>query len=206
MLINSFCCSKTQNEHNPLHCEEHSQRIKILGFWVYLMSDCILFATLFATYFVLKNNIAGGPSGKDIFEINMVFLETIILLSSSITCGIASLSIPNKNWINFWLFITVLLGIFFVALELQEFYQLIHHNYGPEKSAFLSIFFTLVGTHGIHVVSGILWMIILIMQTYRNGYTIIYKTRLKLLSLFWHFLDVIWIFVFNIVYLLGVII
>lgn len=206
MLINAFCCSKTQNEHNSLHCEKNSQKIKILGFWVYLMSDCILFATLFATYFVLKNNIAGGPSGKDIFEIHIVFLETIILLSSSITCGIASLSIPNKNCTNLWLIITALLGIFFVALELQEFYQLIYHNYGPEKSAFLSIFFTLVGTHGIHVISGILWMIVLIIQTYRNGYTIIHETRLKLLSLFWHFLDVIWIFVFNIVYLLGVVI
>lgn len=206
MLVNAFCCSKTQNEQLHSHCDKESQKIKILGFWVYLMSDCILFATLFATYFVLKNNIADGPSGKDIFEIPIVFLETIILLSSSITCGVASLSISNKNKTNFWLIITIFLGIFFVSLELQEFYHLIQHNYGPEKSAFLSIFFTLVGTHGMHVIAGIIWMIVLIIQTCHTGYTIIYETRLKLLSLFWHFLDIVWIFVFNIVYLLGAVI
>ncbi|MDQ1237782.1 MAG: cytochrome o ubiquinol oxidase subunit III [Wigglesworthia glossinidia] len=205
MLINTFI-SSTQDKDLDISYDR-SKEIKILGFWVYLMSDCILFATLFATYFVLQNNTAGGPSGKDIFEIPIVFLETIILLSSSVTCGFAILSMDkkDKNKINFWLIITVLLGICFIFFELKEFRYLINQNYGPERSAFLSIFFTIIGTHGIHVLSGIFWMIIIIMQTYKKGYSVIHKTRLHLLSLFWHFLDIIWIFVFNIVYLLGVV-
>ncbi|BAC24295.1 cyoC [Wigglesworthia glossinidia endosymbiont of Glossina brevipalpis] len=183
------------------------EKTKILGFWVYLMSDCILFATLFATYFVLKDNVANGPSGKEIFEIPLVFLETIILLSSSMTCSIASFSIKKNNKIktNIWLFITVILGIIFINIEISEFYSLICKNYGPDRSAFLSIFFTIVGTHGVHVISGIIWMIVIMIQIYFYGCDKINKIRLKLLSLFWYFLEIIWIFVFNVIYLLGII-
>lgn len=191
------------------HEEHHhdTQGTKVLGFWIYLMSDCLIFASLFATYAVLMVGTAGGPGPKDIFDLNLVIAETGLLLLSSITFGFAMLAmkVGNSNGIKFWLVITFLLGAGFLAIELYEFNHLIHNGWGPDRSAFLSAFFALVGTHGIHVTAGLIWIIIMLVQISRRGVTETNSTRLMCLSLFWHFLDVIWIGVFTFVYLMGVI-
>ena len=179
---------------------------KVFGFWIYLMSDCILFATLFATYAVLVNGTAGGPSGTDIFELPFVFAETMLLLLSSITFGFGMLAM-NKNKVsavNTWLLVTFLLGAGFIAMEIYEFHHLIVNDAGPDRSGFLSAFFTLVGTHGIHVTSGLIWIIVMMVLISKKGLTERNRTRLMCLSLFWHFLDVVWICVFTVVYLMGV--
>ena len=179
---------------------------KVFGFWIYLMSDCILFATLFATYAVLVNGTAGGPAGKDIFELPFVFAETMLLLLSSITFGFGMLAM-NKNKVsavNTWLLVTFLLGAGFIAMEIYEFHHLIVNDAGPDRSGFLSAFFTLVGTHGIHVTSGLIWIIVMMVSITKKGLTERNRTRLMCLSLFWHFLDVVWICVFTVVYLMGV--
>ncbi|SET30542.1 cytochrome o ubiquinol oxidase subunit III [Thorsellia anophelis] len=191
------------------HDEHHhdTQGTKVLGFWIYLMSDCLIFASLFATYAVLMVGTAGGPGPKDIFDLNLVLAETGLLLLSSITFGFAMLAmkVGNSNGIKFWLVVTFLLGAGFLAIELYEFNHLIHNGWGPDRSAFLSAFFALVGTHGIHVTAGLIWIIIMLIQISRRGVTETNSTRLMCLSLFWHFLDVIWIGVFTFVYLMGVI-
>ena len=179
---------------------------KVFGFWIYLMSDCILFATLFATYAVLVNGTAGGPTGEDIFELPFVFAETMLLLLSSITFGFGMLAM-NKNKVsavNTWLLVTFLLGAGFIAMEIYEFHHLIVNDAGPDRSGFLSAFFTLVGTHGIHVTSGLIWIIVMMVLISKKGLTERNRTRLMCLSLFWHFLDVVWICVFTVVYLMGV--
>ncbi len=179
---------------------------KVFGFWIYLMSDCILFATLFATYAVLVNGTAGGPAGKDIFELPFVFAETMLLLLSSITFGFGMLAM-NKNkvsTVNTWLLVTFILGAGFIAMEIYEFHHLIVNDAGPDRSGFLSAFFTLVGTHGIHVTSGLIWIIVMMVLISKKGLTERNRTRLMCLSLFWHFLDVVWICVFTVVYLMGV--
>ncbi len=179
---------------------------KVFGFWIYLMSDCILFATLFATYAVLVNGTAGGPAGKDIFELPFVFAETMLLLLSSITFGFGMLAM-NKNKVsavNTWLLVTFILGAGFIAMEIYEFHHLIVNDAGPDRSGFLSAFFTLVGTHGIHVTSGLIWIIVMMVLIAKKGLTERNRTRLMCLSLFWHFLDVVWICVFTVVYLMGV--
>jgi cytochrome o ubiquinol oxidase subunit 3 len=179
---------------------------KVFGFWIYLMSDCILFATLFATYAVLANGTAGGPAGKDIFELPFVFAETMLLLLSSITFGFGMLAM-NKNKVsavNTWLLVTFILGAGFIAMEIYEFHHLIVNDAGPDRSGFLSAFFTLVGTHGIHVTSGLIWIIVMMVLISKKGLTERNRTRLMCLSLFWHFLDVVWICVFTVVYLMGV--
>ncbi|WP_350306328.1 cytochrome o ubiquinol oxidase subunit III [Photorhabdus viridis] len=200
--------TETMTNHNHAH-EDHGHHdagaTKVFGFWIYLMSDCILFACLFATYAVLVNGTAGGPSGKEIFGLSFVLVETFLLLFSSITYGFAMLGM-NKGKIgqvNAWLGMTFLFGLGFVAMELYEFHHLIADGYGPDRSAFLSGFFALVATHGIHVTCGLVWIIIMIIQVTRRGLTDVNKTRLSCLSLFWHFLDVVWICVFTVVYLLG---
>mgnify|MGYP002185124952 CR=1 FL=1 len=192
------------------HAHEHGHHdtgpMKVFGFWIYLMSDCILFASLFATYAVLVNGTAGGPSGKDIFDLKFVLVETFLLLFSSITYGMAMIAM-NKGkvgGVNTWLFLTFLFGLGFVAMEIYEFHHLIAEGFGPDRSAFLSSFFALVGTHGLHVTSGLIWIIVLMIQVSKFGLTATNKTRLMCLSLFWHFLDVVWICVFTVVYLLGV--
>jgi cytochrome o ubiquinol oxidase subunit 3 len=179
----------------------------ILGFWMYLMTDCILFATLFATYAVLHNSTFGGPSSQDLFRLDTAFIETMILLCSSVTCGFAMLSSlkSKKNQVIAWLMISFLLGASFVAMELHEFRELIQEGNSWTRSAFLSSFFTLVGTHGLHVSIGLFWMIVVIGQLFFSGITIDTFRRLALFSLFWHFLDLIWIFIFTFVYLIGVI-
>lgn len=170
------------------------------------MSDCILFACLFATYAVLANGTAGGPAGKDIFELKFVLVETFLLLFSSITYGMAMIAMKKGKvgGVNIWLFLTFLFGLGFVAMEIYEFHHLIVEGFGPDRSAFLSSFFALVATHGLHVSIGLIWITIMMIQVSQRGLTSINKTRLMCLSLFWHFLDVIWICVFTVVYLLGV--
>ncbi len=179
----------------------------VFGFWVYLMTDCILFASLFATFVVLRHNTFGGPSGQDIFSLPFVLTETLILLTSSFSVGLAILAARQKakNQLFFWLGLTFLLGLAFLSLEINEFRHLANEGNSWRRSGFLSAFFTLVGTHGLHITSGLVWMMILAAQVLSRGLNAVSIRRLTCLSLFWHFLDIVWIFIFTIVYLLGVI-
>ncbi len=184
----------------------HTENGTLLGFWLYLMSDCLVFACLFACYGVLGRNYAAGPSGADLFDLPLVAVNTSLLLLSSITYGFAMLEMQRKRMapVLLWLAITGLLGAGFLGLELFEFAHLIHEGAGPQRSAFLSSFFTLVGTHGLHVTFGIIWLVTLMVQVGQHGLTVENKRRLMCLSMFWHFLDVVWIGVFTFVYLMGV--
>lgn len=198
----------TANSETRFHVEEeheHSGGSTMLGFWIYLMSDCLIFAVLFACYGVLGRSYAAGPSGADLFDLPLVAVNTSMLLLSSITCGFAMLEMERnrKGATLAWLAVTALFGVAFVGLELYEFAHLIHEGAGPQRSAFLSSFFTLVGTHGLHVTVGIVWMVTMMVQVAQHGLIPDNKRRLMCLSLFWHFLDVIWIGVFTFVYLMG---
>lgn len=177
----------------------------IFGFWVYLMTDCVLFATLFATFAVLHNNTYGGPSGKELFSLNFVLTETLILLTSSFTCGLAILASQkaNKRAVIGWLAVTFLLGVAFLGMELTEFHKLYEEGNSWQRSGFLSAFFTLVATHGAHILTGLIWIAVLAAQVWRFGIIPQIRKRLMLMSLFWHFLDLVWIFIFTIVYLYG---
>jgi cytochrome o ubiquinol oxidase subunit 3 len=184
----------------------HPQQGTLLGFWLYLMSDCLLFAVLFATYAVLGGSYAAGPSGADLFDLELVAVNTALLLFSSITYGFAMIGMQHgrKTHLLAWLAVTGLLGLGFLGIELYEFAHLIHEGAGPQRSAFLSSFFALVGTHGLHVAFGTLWLVVLMLQVRKLGLTHENKRRLVCLSMFWHFLDVVWIGVFTFVYLIGV--
>jgi len=199
MLQNTHVAAlgELESEHAPSH--------SVFGFWLYLMTDCVLFASLFAVFAVMAHQFAGGPSGKDLFDIPGVALETAVLLLSSITYGFAMLAMEkDKAGATLgWLAVTALFGASFVGIELHEFAGLIHEGATPERSAFLSSFFTLVGTHGLHVTSGLVWMLVLMSQVATKGLIVANKRRLMCLSMFWHFLDVVWIGVFTFVYLLG---
>jgi len=186
--------------------EHHVPNGTLLGFWIYLMSDCLVFACLFAAYGVLGREYAGGPTGAEVLELPTVALNTTLLLLSSITYGFAVLEMQRdrQNPMLAWLVITGLLGAGFLTIELREFAHLIATGAGPQRSAFLSSFFTLVGTHGLHVTTGILWLIVLMTQVLRKGLIPANKRRLMCLSMFWHFLDVVWVGVFSFVYLMGV--
>ncbi len=186
--------------------EHHPENGTLLGFWLYLMSDCLIFACLFATYAVLGRNYAGGPTGAEIFELPVVALNTSLLLFSSITYGFAMLMMQKKDLAAtmIWLGITGLFGAGFIYFELAEFVHLILSGAGPQRSGFLTSFFSLVGTHGLHVSFGIVWLITLLFQLKKHGLTAANRRRLMCLSMFWHFLDVVWIGVFTFVYLMGV--
>lgn len=178
----------------------------MFGFWIYIMSDCMLFATLFATYAVLSGSFAGGLTPLDLFDLNFVFVETALLLFSSFTFGMAML-MAKRNDIKkllLWLGITFLLGAGFLGMELYEFWHFSHEGATPQTSAYWSAFYALLATHGLHVFMGMLWMIVLVVHILKNGLTEVNNTRLWCLSLFWHFLDIIWICVFSVVYLFGV--
>lgn len=178
----------------------------MLGFWIYLMSDCLIFAILFATYGVLGGNYAAGPAPKDVLDLKLVALNTTMLLLSSITYGFAMLTMAQSRIAatQAWLAITGLFGLAFIGIELHEFAHMIHEGATPQRSAFLSSFFTLVGTHGTHVTFGLIWLVTLMVQVARHGLIEANRRRLMCLSMFWHFLDVVWIGVFTFVYLLGV--
>ncbi|HKX40843.1 MAG TPA: cytochrome o ubiquinol oxidase subunit III [Burkholderiaceae bacterium] len=186
--------------------DHHPPSSTLLGFWLYLMSDCLLFAVLFATHAVLGHRYAAGPSGADLFDLPLVATNTALLLLSSITYGFAMVAMQrgHTRGVLTWLGITGLLGLGFLSLELKEFAHLIHEGAGPQRSAFLSSFFTLVGTHGLHVAFGTLWLVTLMVQVGKRGLIPENKRRLLCLSMFWHFLDVVWIGVFTFVYLMGV--
>jgi cytochrome o ubiquinol oxidase subunit 3 len=177
----------------------------VFGFWAYLMTDFVLFASLFAVYAVLHANTFGAVSGRDIFSAPFVLTETIILLTSSFTIGLSLLAARagKKGWVMLLVLLTAALGTAFVSMEFSEFSSLILAGHGPQQSAFLSAYFTLVGTHGLHVTIGLLWMVLLLFAIARRGLTRGNMRKLLLLSLFWHFLDIIWIFIFTLVYLLG---
>ena len=170
------------------------------------MTDCILFASVFATYAVLYMNTDGGVSGKDIFDLNFVLVETAALLVSSITYGFALLCAhkQQKAGTLLWLLVTMALGCVFIAMEVYEFHHLIVEGNGPDGSAFLSSFFALVGMHGLHVTAGLIWMLVMVFEVLKRGLGAQTVTRLGCLSLFWHFLDIVWVCVFSVVYLLGV--
>ncbi|EQB06403.1 cytochrome O ubiquinol oxidase [Sphingobium quisquiliarum P25] len=178
----------------------------ILGFWIYLMSDALIFASLFAMFGVVSTSYAGGPVPREIFDLELVALNTALLLASSITFGEAMphMEAGRVGPTRFWLAITGLLGAGFIAIELYEFAHLIAEGAGPQRSAFLSAFFTLVGTHGAHVTVGLIWIVVMLIQLGRHGLSLPMKRRLICLSMFWHFLDIIWIGVFTFVYLYGV--
>jgi cytochrome o ubiquinol oxidase subunit 3 len=186
--------------------DHHPQNGTLLGFWLYLMSDCLVFACLFATYGVLGRSYAAGPSGADLFDLRLIAVNTGLLLLSSITYGFAMLGMQQKRvaTTQLWLAVTGLLGLGFVGIELYEFHHLIAEGAGPQRSAFLSAFFALVATHGLHVTFGIVWLLTLMVQLRRWGLTATNRRRLWCLSMFWHFLDVVWIGVFTFVYLMGV--
>jgi len=188
-----------------MRTEHHPENGTLLGFWLYLMSDCLVFACLFATYGVLGRNYAAGPSGAELFDLPLVALNTTFLLLSSITYGFAVLEM-QKNRVRptlIWLAVTGVLGACFLGLELYEFAHLIHEGAGPQRSGFLTAFFALVGTHGLHVTFGIVWLVTLMFQVGKHGLIRENKRRLMCLSMFWHFLDVVWIGVFTFVYLMG---
>ncbi|KIX16972.1 MULTISPECIES: cytochrome o ubiquinol oxidase subunit III [Paracoccus] len=189
----------------PHHHEEGASTT--IGFWIYLMSDCLMFAVLFAVFGVLGQSYAAGPGPQALFELHLVAINTAFLLLSSLTFGFAMLSTlaGRQGPAMMWLGATLVLGLAFLAVEIYEFHHLIHLGAGPQRSAFLSSFFALVGTHGLHVAFGCLWLVTLMVQITRHGLTGANIRRMTCLSMFWHFLDVIWIGVFTFVYLLGMI-
>ena len=175
------------------------------GFYLYLLSDCILFATLFAAFAVLHGSVADGPNGHQLFNLRNAFIETACLLTSSLTCGLAMLACDRRDVASAMgcLALTFILGVVFLSLELTEFAHMLSEGAGPSRSAFLSAFFTLVSTHGLHVTAGLAWLVILFLQLSRKGFTEGVVRRLFCFSLFWHVIDVVWIAVFSFVYLIG---
>ncbi|MDB5551585.1 MAG: cyoC [Rhizobium sp.] len=189
------------------HVDHDDGSKTVFGFWIYLMSDCLIFASLFATFGVLVENVAGGPGGRELFDLPYVAAETLLLLVSSFTFGVAALAMQagNRNKVIGWLAVTFVLGAGFIGMEIQEFAHLIQEGAGPSRSAFLSAYFTLVGTHGLHVTAGLVWLAVTIHQTLLFGLDGVVRRRIACLSLFWHFLDLVWICVFTFVYLRGAI-
>ena len=175
------------------------------GFWIFLLSDFILFSGLFAAYAVLSGNTAGGPTGSELFNLRNVFIETMCLLFSSYTCGLGALSAERRQSGRFLLFnvLTFVLGAAFLIIESREFASMVAKGAGPSRSAFLSAFFTLVGTHGVHVTSGLIFLVYMMLQVVAKGLRPHVLRRLLCFSLFWHALDIIWVGVFTLVYLMG---
>ena len=184
----------------------HAGDSTLLGFWIYLMSDALIFATLFATFGVLSSSFAGGPGPKQLFDLDLVAFNTAVLLVSALTCGLAMIAMQQGRVgaLRTWLIVTALLGVTFVGVELSEFAHLIAEGATPQRSGYLSAFFTLVGTHGLHVSLGVVWIAVMLVQLGQRGLHPDNRRRLLCLSMFWHFLDVIWIGVFTFVYLVGV--
>lgn len=191
---------------NNTHAEAKQSNAS-LGLWLYIMTDIMVFASLFATYVILRPGTNGGPHSSEIFNLDLILVSTFLLLFSSFTVGMANIAARTGNARRalIWLGATITLGIGFLTLELYEFGELIMHGYGPAHSAFLSAFFVLVGTHGLHILIGIIWAIALGDYVSKKGLTTDGVRRFSLFTIFWHFLDLVWIFIFTIVYLLGVI-
>jgi len=204
MTADAFVAAAGGNGDEPATPDVYEQRA--FGFWLYLMSDAIIFSLLFATYAVMARNNAGGPTANTLFSLPNAFTETMLLLFSSITFGLATLAMKSgeKQRMLSWLLVTFLLGLGFVGLEIREFHGMVRAGAGPDRSGFLSAFFTLVGTHGLHVTFGLIWILIMTSQVIIKGLTIPVASRFLRLGLFWHFLDIIWIGIFSIVYLPGI--
>ena len=175
----------------------------VLGVWIYLMTDCVLFASLFATYAVMRGATNGGPSGAALFDMPYILVETVLLLTSSFVCGLAMIALHkrNRDAVIQLLLITFVLGAAFVGLEIAEFHKLAAEGHSWAASGFLSSYFTLVGTHGLHICVGLLWLLVMLWQIVRKGLDGNTPKRLTMFSMFWHFLDVVWIFIFSVVYL-----
>ena len=185
--------------------QDNMKNKTIFGFWVYLMTDLIMFAALFAAYAVLRNNTFGGPGSDELFNLQQALGETLILLTSSFTCGLAMLAVYKNNVKQtlVWFAVTFVLGFSFVVLELSEFSHLVAEGHSWQSNAFLSSFFSLVGAHGLHIFVGLLWIAVSMFMVWRRGLTPSISNKLTRLALFWHFLDIVWIFIFTIVYLMG---
>lgn len=189
----------------PLEYSTEENRLKILGFWIFLGAEIMLFATLFATYFTLYNRTGNGPTGAEIFEITPVLVETILLLTSSFTIGLGvhAMRIGNKKAMMSFFLITLVLGLGFLGFEIFEFVHYVHIGAGLQTSAFTSILLTTLGTHGAHVTLGIFWGIFIVLQVKKRGLNPQTANKAFIFSLYWHFLDVVWIFIFSFIYLKG---
>jgi cytochrome o ubiquinol oxidase subunit 3 len=190
-------------DHRPSKHEVEYNDRTMFGFWVYLMTDLLMFAILFAVYAVLRGNTFGGETGHELFKLPLALAETMILLTSSFTCGIAVIAARNHNKTQtlLWFGITFALGITFLAIEISEFAGFIHDGHALQSNAFLSSYFALLGTHGLHIIFGLLWMVITLAYVAKRGLNEALIRKLSLLGLFWHFLDIVWIFIFTLVYL-----
>ncbi|MFC7392424.1 cytochrome c oxidase subunit 3 [Scopulibacillus cellulosilyticus] len=182
-------------------------RNKFIGFWLFLGGETVLFGTLFATFLALRNKTNGGPSAHELFNLSTVFAATIILLTSSLTSVFAVMAMRDRavGKMQFWFLITVILGIAFLVLEITEFREYLHHHLGYKTSAFSSSFYTLVGTHGCHVLFGVCWISSITIQAFKKGITTVTAPKYYVASLYWHFIDVVWVFIFTVVYLLGIV-
>jgi cytochrome o ubiquinol oxidase subunit 3 len=187
---------------------QETEQKSVFGFWVYIMTDCVLFASLFATYGVLHNNTFGGPSAAKLFSLHYVLVETLLLLTSSFTCGLAMLAVNHghRGKMLGWFGVTFILGLSFLVMEISEFAKFDRMGDSWRRSGFLSSYFTLVGTHGLHITIGLLWMLVMMIRVSRKGLSQVNIRRLTMLSLFWHFLDLVWIFIYTIVYLMGAVV
>lgn len=197
----------SRNMHTPLEYSSEDGRLKIFGFWVFLGAEIILFSCLFASYMVYLHRTAGGPTPEELFEVKEFMIETFLLLTSSFTCGLGTYELrrQNKKGVMIWFIITLLLGLGFVGMEIKEFITYVGEGAKMSTSAFLSAFYTLVGTHGAHVSLGILWMIGILIQTARTGINAVTARKIFIVGLYWHFLDVVWVFIFTVVYLTGLV-
>jgi len=189
----------------PLEYSTEENSLKILGFWIFLGAEIMLFATLFAAYFTLENRLGNGPSGAEIFEITPVLVETILLLTSSfvIGLGIHAMRIGNKKAMMIFFSITLLLGAGFLGFEIYEFIHYVHVGATLQTSAFTAILLTTLGTHGLHVTFGLFWGLFILIQIKKRGLTPETANKSFIFSLYWHFLDIIWIFIFSFIYLKG---
>jgi cytochrome o ubiquinol oxidase subunit III len=196
---------------HPMHHENypdphHDTYSKtVFGFWIYLLTDFMLFAALFATYAVLSSSTFGGPSARELFDRSFVFYQTLILLTCSLTSGLASAAAHRKEimWSTVYFGATFVLGLVFLGMEIGDFHRLSQGGNGWNQSAFLSSFYTLLGTHAIHIIFALLWIPILLVPLWRDGITVMCLRRIACLKMFWQFLNIIWVFIFTIVYLLG---
>lgn len=185
--------------------EAELNNTKVFGFWIYLMTDLIIFAALFACFIVLRGNTFGGPTAKELFQLPLVLLETVILLTSSFTCslGMYAINRRQKNWAISWFIVTFLLGVAFLYIEIYEFIEFVEQGASWQRSAFLSSFFTLVGTHGFHIFVGLLWMVVMMFRIALRPLDHHSISKIYCMALFWHFLDFVWIFIFTVVYGIG---
>ena len=189
----------------PLEYSTEQNQMNILGFWIFIGAEIMLFATLFASYFTLVDRTAAGPAGADIFEITPVLIETFVLLTSSFTIGLAihAMRLRNKKAMLTFFSITLLLGLIFLGVEIYEFNHFYHAGAGLQTSAFSAILLTTLGTHGAHVTFGLFWGLFIILQLRKDGLTPETTNKSFIFSLYWHFLDVVWIFIFSFIYLKG---